>query len=156
MYIVSDILDRLSTITVGDNCVLKVNSRLISGSSMEDHSILLEHTLVLAGETVDSGSVWQGWPSQVHYPIGEHRAGLTNLLSTKDLELMSIFLSTNSASSLSALKRKKRRQRADRGVSSASSLVSQISAKGATLLRSMTQPYQRLSAEDSSHGTELL
>jgi hypothetical protein len=26
---------------------------------MDDHSVMLEHTLVLAGEVVDSGMVWQ-------------------------------------------------------------------------------------------------
>jgi hypothetical protein len=84
---------------------------------MEDHSILMEHTLVISGETVDYGSVWQGWPSQLHYPIREHRDGLTNLLSSKDLDLMSIFLSTNSASSMASMIRRKKRQHAAEQVS---------------------------------------
>jgi hypothetical protein len=77
---------------------------------MENYSILLEHTLVISGEVVDEGMVWQGWPSIVHYPLREHRDGLTHLLSTSThLDLFSIFLSTNSTSSLASLKRKKRR-----------------------------------------------
>jgi hypothetical protein len=84
---------------------------------MEDHSILMEHTLVISGETVDYGSVWQGWPSQLHYPIREHRDGLTNLLSSKDLDLMTIFLSTNSASSMASMIRRKKRQHAAEQVS---------------------------------------
>ena len=32
---------------------------MLSGASMDDHSVMLEHTLVLAGEVVDSGMVWQ-------------------------------------------------------------------------------------------------
>ena len=36
-----------------------VGTRLLSGASMDDHSVMLEHTLVLAGEVVDSGMVWQ-------------------------------------------------------------------------------------------------
>lgn len=56
---------RLNPLNVGTGCVLKPMSRLLSGASMESHSILLEHTLVLAGENVTAGSVWQGeWP---HY-----------------------------------------------------------------------------------------
>jgi carbonic anhydrase/acetyltransferase-like protein (isoleucine patch superfamily) len=99
---------------VGENCVLKSNTRLLSGSAMEDHSILLEHTLVISGETVDRGSVWQGWPSQLHYPLREHRDGLTNLLSTRDLDLMTVFLSTNSASSMASMIRRKKRQHVDK------------------------------------------
>lgn len=54
---------RLNPLNVGTGCVLKPMSRLLSGASMESHSILLEHTLVLAGENVTAGSVWQGeWP----------------------------------------------------------------------------------------------
>lgn len=105
---------RLNPIHVGRNCVLKSNTRLLSGSGMEDNSILLEHTLVISGDRVDAGSVWQGWPSQIHHPLAEHRAGLTNLLSNRDLDLMSIFLSTNSASSLATVKRRRRRRRAEK------------------------------------------
>ena len=55
---------RLNPLVVGTGCVLKSNARLLSGASMDAHSIMLEHTLVMAGETVDIGSVWQGWPSR--------------------------------------------------------------------------------------------
>jgi hypothetical protein len=50
---------RLNPVKVGSYCVLKTMCRLLSGASMDDHSIMLEHTLVLAGETVDKGKVWQ-------------------------------------------------------------------------------------------------
>jgi len=133
---------KLNPIEVGDGCVLKSNTRLLSGSGMEDHSVLLEHTLVISGEMVDSGSVWQGWPSHLHYPLGEHRSGLTNLLSTKDLELMSIFLSTNSASSIASMKRRKRRQHADR--KSRSSPLA-VETSGGFLSR-FTQGYEPLSS----------
>lgn len=36
---------------------------------MEAGSILLEHTLVLAGESVDANFVWQGWPSNVQISL---------------------------------------------------------------------------------------
>ena len=52
---------RLNPVKVGSDCVLKSMTRLLSGATMEKHSIMLEHTLVLSGESVDSGSVWQGW-----------------------------------------------------------------------------------------------
>jgi hypothetical protein len=82
---------------------------------MEKYSILLEHTLVISGEVVEEGMVWQGWPSLLHYPLREHREGLTHLLSTSShLDLFSIFLSTNSTSSLTSLRRKKKRQLMER------------------------------------------
>merc|ERR1711991_624332 len=56
---------KLNPLVIGNNCVLKCNCRLLSGASMEDGSVLLEHTLVLAGESVDADTVWQGWPSDV-------------------------------------------------------------------------------------------
>jgi hypothetical protein len=148
---------RLNPIVVGEGCVLKSNTRLLSGSAMEDHSILLEHTLVISGETVDRGSVWQGWPSQLHYPLREHRDGLTNLLSTRDLDLMTIFLSTNSASSLASMIRRKKRQQVDRQTSSTRSAVTVTATATQTFFdRFATQrSYQRLgddeSLGDSSH-----
>jgi hypothetical protein len=67
---------RLNPLTVGSGCVLKAGTRLLSGASMENHSMMLEHTLVMAGECVDEGTVWQGWPSKRQYPASEHRAAL--------------------------------------------------------------------------------
>ena len=40
---------------------------------MDDHSVMLEHTLVLAGEVVDSGMVWQGWPCTKQFSLEAHR-----------------------------------------------------------------------------------
>lgn len=31
---------------------------------MAPYSVLREHTLVMAGDQVDPGSAWQGWPSR--------------------------------------------------------------------------------------------
>ena len=67
---------RLNPLSVGSGCVLKAGTRLLSGASMENHSMMLEHTLVMAGECVDEGTVWQGWPSKRQYPAHEHRAAL--------------------------------------------------------------------------------
>lgn len=55
---------RLNPLVVGSGCVLQSSSRLLSGASMQAHALLREHTLVMAGETVDIGSVWQGWPTR--------------------------------------------------------------------------------------------
>ena len=52
----------LNEIVMGKGCVLRPMSRLLSGGSMEDSSMLLEHTLVLAGEKVEKNYIWQGWP----------------------------------------------------------------------------------------------
>jgi hypothetical protein len=55
-------------------CVLKSNTRVLSGASMDAHSVLLEHTLVMAGEVVDCGAVWQGWPASSRHSLTRHRA----------------------------------------------------------------------------------
>lgn len=65
---------------VGKNCVLKSNTRLLSGAQMSDFSIMQEHTLVLAGDTVDSGSVWQGWPSHQITPLEIYRQSVIHLI----------------------------------------------------------------------------
>ena len=49
----------LNPLKVGRGCVLKSNSRLLSGATMGPNSILLEHTLVMAGDTIDAAAVWQ-------------------------------------------------------------------------------------------------
>lgn len=73
---------RLNELMVGRGCVLKSSCRLLSGANMDAHSILLEHTLVLAGETVECGSVWQGWPSQTQISLTKHRQLLSQKLNT--------------------------------------------------------------------------
>jgi hypothetical protein len=47
---------------------------------MEPHSILQEHTLVLAGEEVQSGTVWQGWPNRSQVALKEHRQHVNAIL----------------------------------------------------------------------------
>ena len=58
---------KLNPLTIGKHCTLKAFSRLLSGAVMEDCSMMLEHTLVMGGETVDSRKAWQGWPRSVCY-----------------------------------------------------------------------------------------
>eukprot|EP01038_Epipyxis_sp_PR26KG_P006462 gene6462-8890_t len=84
---------RLNPLVVGTGCVLKSNARLLSGANMDAHSIMLEHTLVMAGETVDSGSVWQGWPSRSQISLKRYRQGVQRILEAVSkahvMELMS-------------------------------------------------------------------
>ena len=70
----------LSTITVGEKCVLKTGSRLMSGASMGYRGMLLEHTLILSGDSVSSLSVWQGWPSKVELPLKIHQRNVQRRL----------------------------------------------------------------------------
>ena len=44
---------------------MRSGSRLLSGASMEDSSILCEHTLLTSGEVAEAGSVYTGWPGKV-------------------------------------------------------------------------------------------
>lgn len=71
---------RLNPLEVGAGSVLKSMTRLLSGAAMEKNSMLLEHTLVLAGERVDQGVAWQGWPSSQQIPLTIHRDDISSLL----------------------------------------------------------------------------
>jgi acetyltransferase-like isoleucine patch superfamily enzyme len=53
----------LNWLHVGNRCVLRTNSRLLSGARMENDSRLLENTLVMAGDVVEEGETMQGWPA---------------------------------------------------------------------------------------------
>ncbi|KAH6654656.1 hypothetical protein BKA67DRAFT_518235 [Truncatella angustata] len=55
----------LNELHVGDRCVLRTGSRLLSGASMQNDSCLMEHTLVMGGDVVDERSTLQGWPARV-------------------------------------------------------------------------------------------
>lgn len=77
---------RLNPLVVGSGSVLKSGTRLLSGASMEPNSMMLEHTLVMSGECLDEGMMWQGWPCKFQGPIKEHR-----------LELMRRFLEMSKA-----------------------------------------------------------
>jgi hypothetical protein len=59
----------LNRLHVGKGCVLRCNTRLLSGASMEDGSMLLEHTLIMSGDTTERNTVWQGWPGKVLYRL---------------------------------------------------------------------------------------
>ncbi|KAF4125326.1 Acetyltransferase (isoleucine patch superfamily) [Geosmithia morbida] len=52
---------------IGDNCALFSNgrpSRLLSGARMNNDSCLLEHTLIMGGDTVEEKWTMQGWPAE--------------------------------------------------------------------------------------------
>jgi hypothetical protein len=66
----------LANISVSENCVLKTGSRLMSGASMGGCSMLLEHTLILSGDSVDAYTVWQGWPSKVQVRLDDYQKRL--------------------------------------------------------------------------------
>jgi acyl-CoA synthetase (AMP-forming)/AMP-acid ligase II/acetyltransferase-like isoleucine patch superfamily enzyme len=54
----------LNPLSVGSRSVLRTGSRLLSGARMEEDSCLLEHTLVMAGDVVDTTATVQGWPAE--------------------------------------------------------------------------------------------
>jgi acetyltransferase-like isoleucine patch superfamily enzyme len=60
----------LNRLSVGSRSTLRTGSRLLSGASMEADSTLLEHTLILSGEVVERGTIWQGWPGRI---VGQAR-----------------------------------------------------------------------------------
>lgn len=54
----------LNPLVVGDRSVLRSGARLLSGANMGHDATLLEHTLVMAGDIVDDGVTYQGWPGE--------------------------------------------------------------------------------------------
>jgi len=59
----------LRTLEVGRKATLRSGSRLISGAKMEDHSEILEHTLILPGDEVPKYQACQGWPASEHLSL---------------------------------------------------------------------------------------
>jgi len=47
-----------------NRCAMRAGSRLLSGASMEDNSMLCEHTLVASGDVADSNTVYYKWPAE--------------------------------------------------------------------------------------------
>ncbi|KAJ6617908.1 AMP-dependent synthetase and ligase [Mycena sp. CBHHK59/15] len=54
----------LNSLDIGNGCAMRSGSRLLSGASMEDNSMLVEHTLLTSGDVADSGAVYFGWPAK--------------------------------------------------------------------------------------------
>ncbi|KAI8666877.1 Carrier domain-containing protein [Fusarium sp. Ph1] len=54
----------LNRLEIGDGCVLRTGSRLLSGAQMKKESCLLEHTLVMGGDVVNAKWTMQGWPAE--------------------------------------------------------------------------------------------
>ncbi|KAG7435493.1 putative peroxisomal-coenzyme A synthetase [Fusarium oxysporum f. sp. raphani] len=54
----------LNRVEIGDRCVLRTGSRLLSGAQMKSDSCLLEHTLIMGGDIVEERRTMQGWPAE--------------------------------------------------------------------------------------------
>ncbi|KAJ7869391.1 AMP-dependent synthetase and ligase [Mycena leptocephala] len=54
----------LNSLEIGNGCAMRAGSRLLSGASMEDSSMLCEHTLLTSGDVADTGTVYSGWPAK--------------------------------------------------------------------------------------------
>lgn len=54
----------LNRLEIGDRCVLRTGSRLLSGAIMRQDSCLLEHTLIMGGDIVEERYTMQGWPAE--------------------------------------------------------------------------------------------
>ncbi|CAA7265178.1 unnamed protein product [Cyclocybe aegerita] len=70
----------LNRLSIGDGCAMRSGSRLLSGASMEENSVLCEHTLLTSGEVADSGAMYAGWPGkrlQDHPSAKDKEGGIT-------------------------------------------------------------------------------
>ncbi|KAF5316582.1 hypothetical protein D9619_006739 [Psilocybe cf. subviscida] len=56
----------LNQLKIANNCAMRAGSRLLSGASMEEGSMLCEHTLLTSGDIADAGQGYVGWPAKVH------------------------------------------------------------------------------------------
>ncbi|KAK7038712.1 hypothetical protein VNI00_010596 [Paramarasmius palmivorus] len=54
----------LNSLKIGNGCAMRSGSRLLSGASMDDNSMLCEHTLLTSGEVAEAGEVYFGWPAK--------------------------------------------------------------------------------------------
>ncbi|KAL7951139.1 hypothetical protein V8C42DRAFT_138958 [Trichoderma barbatum] len=54
----------LNRLSIGDRCVMRSGSRLLSGATMKSDSCLLEHTLIMGGDVVEENWTMQGWPAE--------------------------------------------------------------------------------------------
>ncbi|KAJ7870970.1 acetyl-CoA synthetase-like protein [Mycena olivaceomarginata] len=54
----------LNSLEIGSGCAMRSGSRLLSGASMEDSSMLCEHTLLTSGDVADARTVYSGWPAK--------------------------------------------------------------------------------------------
>ncbi|KAJ6465007.1 acetyl-CoA synthetase-like protein [Mycena sanguinolenta] len=54
----------LNSLKIGNGCAMRAGSRLLSGASMEDNSMLCEHTLLTSGDVADAEIVYSGWPAK--------------------------------------------------------------------------------------------
>ncbi|EXA29003.1 hypothetical protein FOVG_19432 [Fusarium oxysporum f. sp. pisi HDV247] len=54
----------LNRVEIGDRCVIRTGSRLLSGAQMKNDSCLLEHTLIMGGDVVEERRTMQGWPAE--------------------------------------------------------------------------------------------
>jgi len=54
----------LNKLKIANDCALRSGSRLLSGASMEENSMLCEHTLLTSGEIADEHSTYAGWPGK--------------------------------------------------------------------------------------------
>ena len=64
---------------------MRSGSRLLSGASMDDSSMLCEHTLLTSGEVAEAGQVYVGWPARQVRPerLSNNRSGSDETLREK-------------------------------------------------------------------------
>jgi carbonic anhydrase/acetyltransferase-like protein (isoleucine patch superfamily) len=67
-HTVENMVLKLAPVYYHKGCTTRSNAVLMPGGTIEPHSILLEESQVLKGETVPSGQVWTGLPAE---PIDE-------------------------------------------------------------------------------------
>ena len=63
-HTVENMVLKLAPVYYQKGCTTRSNAVLMPGGTMEPHSILLEESQVLKGESVPSGQVWAGLPAE--------------------------------------------------------------------------------------------
>ncbi|KAJ6577678.1 hypothetical protein B0H19DRAFT_1218202 [Mycena capillaripes] len=74
----------LNSLEIGNGCAMRPGSRLLSGASMEDSSMLCEHTLLVSGDVAESGTVYSGWPAKQLSRPGASRRTKTSRNSRRE------------------------------------------------------------------------
>ncbi|KAM0327410.1 hypothetical protein ACHAQA_005696 [Verticillium albo-atrum] len=73
----------LAKVNIGDRCVLRSGSSILSGVTMEPGSCLLEHTLIMQDEVVQADTTMQGWPAE---NFNGNRTGPNTTFAVNDFE----------------------------------------------------------------------
>ena len=83
-HTVENMVLKLAPVYYQKGCTTRSNAVLMPGGTMEPHSILLEESQVLKGESIPSGQVWAGLPAEPISQIESNHYATEFTIDVKD------------------------------------------------------------------------